>query len=327
MWMKATEHTEISDPKPLAPETSPKPFTLYPIEILTFKKRRKCTFGRSMIEDIIPNQKSLNWGLGMMLLSIQQTAWPKIIAKLGALQQTLTNEPGEIITDHGIAQGVDGIKYMQPPNFSSTPMNVTEKILDMTRQVTGTTEVSSGEVIGANMAAAAIVALQNQAQKPNQGYQKMLGRSKKRQGRIKEEFAKTYYSMPRPITGKDAEGKEVTRPFVGTDHFETNFKLKIDVGTASEYSEPLQMTVTQGMYDKGDITKYQFIKYSPKNLVTTEMREDFEREEKKMLEQQQMQAEAMKQADSIHSQLSPEEQQHLAENPQLLNEAMASVQR
>jgi len=59
----------------------------------------------------------------MMLLSVQQTAWPKIIAKVGALTQTVTNEPGEILTDHFI--NGEGIKYMQPPNFSSMPITLT----------------------------------------------------------------------------------------------------------------------------------------------------------------------------------------------------------
>jgi len=326
MWMESTKYTTITEEKPLSPDGS-KPFELYPIDMLVFKKRRKCCFGRSIIEDIIPNQKSLNFGIGMMLLSIQQTAWPKILAKVGALNQQLTNIPGEIIEDHSLSPGVDGIKYMQPPNFSSTPMIIGEKLLDMTRQVTGTTEVNSGEILGANMAASAIIALQNQAQKPNQLYQKMFARSKKRQGRIKEEFVKTFYSLPRPIYGKDENGLKVTRKFTGTDHANSNFKLKLDIGTASEYSESLQMSVIQGMYDKKDITKYQFVKYSPKNLVTTEMREDFEREEKQLEEQQQQQMQIQQNAENIHAQLTPEEQAMVQQDPTLVNKAMMSLQQ
>ena len=65
--------------------------------MLGFKRRRKCAYYRSFIEDIIPNQKSLNWGMGMQLLSVQQTAWPKIISKVNALQQAITNTPGEVV--------------------------------------------------------------------------------------------------------------------------------------------------------------------------------------------------------------------------------------
>ena len=325
MWMKSTEHAEVSDPKPLSPEGG-KPFTLYPVETLTFKKRRKCAFGRSIIEDIIPNQKSLNWGLGMMLLSIQQTAWPKIIAKLGALEQSITNEPGEIITDHGIAQGVDGIKYMQPPNFSNTPMIITEKIMDMTRQVTGTSEINSGEVLGANMAASAIIALQNQAKKPNEGYQNKLFRSMKNIGRIWEEFYKTYYNTPRPITSTNDEGKDVTKTFTGVDHADKNFKLNIDVGPASVFSESLQVSILDKLHDNKELDKYQYVKYMPSNVVPSELKHDFEKEKQKIDEQAAQQEQITEQANNIHSQLTPEEQQHLAENPHLLDQAIANVQ-
>ena len=54
----------------------------------------------------------------MLLYSVQQTAWPKILAKFGALAgQVITNDPGEILTENYYVGGVDGIKYMQTPNF------------------------------------------------------------------------------------------------------------------------------------------------------------------------------------------------------------------
>jgi hypothetical protein len=320
-WTKVTETAIVQKPVKLSPTETP--FCRYPVEVLVFKRRRKCVYGRSIIEDIIPNQKSLNWGLGMMLLSVQQTAWPKIIAKMGALVQSVTNEPGEILIDHSGMQGIDGIKYMQPPNFSSMPMMLSDKILEMTRQVTGVTEVNSGEILGANMAAAAIMALQNQAKKPNESYQKKLYRSQKNIGRIEELFFKCYYNLPRPIKGKDAQGKDITKIFEGAKYADMQFGLKIDVGPASEYNESLQMTVVQAMYDKKDLTKYQFVKYAPKNIVPQELSHDFEKEEEQILEQQKLQAEQQAQAQAqpnpqdILSQLSPEELQHLQENPAL----------
>jgi hypothetical protein len=274
-WVKVTESAIVQKPRPLSPGATP--FTLYPIEIVVFKRRKKCTFGRAIIEDIIPNQKALNWGLGMMLLSVQQTAWPKIIAKMGALTQAITNEPGEILTDYG-NPGTDNIKYMQPPNFSTTPVLLAEKIMDMTRQVTGTTEVNSGEVIGANMAAAAIIALQNQARKPNEKHEKIFGRSIKNVGRIWEMFYKTYFNMPRPITTKDETGKEVTRTFTGSEYADMGFGLSIDVGPASVFNESLQVSIIDKMYDKGDLDKYGYVKYLPKNTVSSELRQDFEKE-------------------------------------------------
>lgn len=324
MWIQVIEGLTITDPTPLAPNGG-KPFTLYPVEIGVFKKRRKCTFGRSMIEDIIPNQKALNWGLGMMLLSVQQTAWPKIIAKMGALQQPITNEPGEIITDHGAMPGVYGIQYMQPPNFSSMPILITEKLMDMTRQVTGTTEVTSGEVIGANMAASAIIALQNQAKKPTEGNGLMLVRSLKRVGRIYEEFDKCFGTMPRPINSKNEAGEEITKSFVGAESADINFDLKIDITPTSILSESLQMTVVKEMADRQWLDKYAYVKYSPSNIIPAEMKVDFEKEEKQMLEMQTQQAQMQQQAGNIMGALSLEEQQAIQADPTIVNKAIAST--
>lgn len=325
MWVQVTESTVVQDPTPLAPAGG-KPFTLYPIEILVFKKRRKCTFGRSTIGDIIPNQKALNWGLGMMLLSVQQTAWPKIITKQGALLQTITNEPGEIITDHNALPGVDGIKYMQPPNFSSMPIVIAEKLMDMTRQVTGTTEVTSGEVIGANMAASAIIALQNQAKKPTEGNVQMLVRSLKRVGRIYEEFNKCLGTMPRPIQGKNDAGEEITKQFTGTDSKDINFALKIDITPTGVLTESLQLTIIKEMADRQWLDKYAYTRYAPVNLIPAQMKQDFEKEEKQMQQLQTQQADMAKQAGDIMGNFSLEEQQVLQQNPQMMTNAMASMQ-
>lgn len=325
MWLSTTEMTIVDDPKPLSPDGS-KPFTLYPIEILTFKKRRKCSFGRSIIEDIIPNQKSLNWGIGMMLLSVQQTAWPKIITKVGALQQAITNEPGEIITDHNSMPGIEGVKFMQPPNFSGLPMQITEKLMDMTRQVTGTSEINSGEVLGANMAASAIIALQNQAKKPNEAYQNKLFRSIKNIGRIWEEFYKTYYNMPRPIQSKLDDGTEITKQFIGTNSAETSFGLKVDVGPASVFSESLQVSILDKMHDKGDLDKYQYVSYLPSNVVPSELKHDFEKEYEQLKEQQAQQAQMAQHVGNIMGELNPQEQAELQADPTLINKAMAQVQ-
>lgn len=328
-WTKVTESAIVQKPRPLAPEGASKPFTLYPIEVVVFKRRRKCLFGRSIIEDIIPNQKALNWGLGMMLLSVQQTAWPKIIARVGALQQAITNEPGEILTDNSSAPGIDGIKYMQPPNFSSTPIVLAEKILDMTRQVTGVTEVNSGEVIGANMAAAAIIALQNQARKPNEKFEKIFGRSIKNVGRIWEEFYKVHYNLPRPISSQDEQGKEITKTFTGSDYAEMGFGLSVDVGPASIFNESLQVSIIENMYSVKDLTKYQYVKYLPQNTVPSELRQDFEKEEEQLQQQQELQGQQTQQQqimiDEAIKQLSPEELQTLESDPKLMEEFVNSI--
>jgi hypothetical protein len=320
-WTKICKDSVVLKPAPLSPTSeeyrSEYRIKLYPVELLVLKPRRKCTYGRSMIHDIIPNQKALNWGIGMMLLSVQQTAWPKIIAKVGALMQPVTNEPGEILTDNYGQPGIDGVKYMQPPNFSSFPMLLTEKLVEMTRQVTGVTEVATGEAIGANMAAAAIIALQNQAKKPNEMYQKKLFNSIKNIGRIWEEFYKSYYNMARPIAGTDKDGNEITKKFIGSQFAQMEFGLKIDIGPASVFSESLQMAVLDGYADRGWLDKYQHAKYAPANVLPQDLKSDFEKEQEQM---QLMQEQNSNMVNAAMNALTPEEKAVLQQHPEIMEQ-------
>lgn len=324
-WTKVTESAVIQKPTPLSPEGA-EPFELYPIRLLVFKRRKKCIYGISVLKDIIPVQKMVNFIYGMIANGIQDVAWPKIIAKMGALQQTITNIPGEILIDHFSTPGVDGFKFMQPPNFSKFPVEVADRLIEMQRQTNGTHDVITGEQLGANMAAAAIIALQNQAKKPVENDQKKFYRAEKDCGLICQEFYKCYYNMPRPIKGKNKEGQEVTKIFDYQKYKNMGFGLKIDVGPASVFSESLQVTIIENMYQKGDLNKYQLVKYLPTNSVSSELRQDFEREAEQMAQQQEMQAKQQAMIDAALAELSPEELAELNANPQLMNNFIAMIQ-
>lgn len=238
---------------------------LYPIAVFPWQRRKKCLWGYGEVEGIIPNQKSINFNVGMMLLSVQDNSWPKLIVKPGALRQSVTNMPGEILTDHYTSG--DGVKYMQPPNFNYMAINLVDKVLDLSRSTSGVTEVATGEQLGANMAASAIIALQNQAKVPIDNIQKRFYRTIKDVGRIWEEFFKTYYSLPRLITVDEVDGSQTAKGFTGTKYSGVEFKLKIDVGASSTYSESLGMATLDKMYDKDDISVDDYIELAPDNVM------------------------------------------------------------
>lgn len=231
---KATRSVEICKAVPLTPQGSPVRIKLYPVAALNWKLRKACFYGIGEIEGLIPNQKLINFMYGMQALAIQQMGFPKIVARPGAIRQPLTNEPGEIVTDYSNG----GISYLQPPAFSSAATQVSNDMIDLTRVVTGTTEVTTGESLGANMAASAIIALQNQAQTPVNEIQRRYWHAVKEIGRIWMEFFKTYCSDKRDIVIE--MGDEVSgRAFTGTDYAMYDFDLQVDVGASSEYSAVL----------------------------------------------------------------------------------------
>ncbi len=313
-WVEVTKNATVVKANRLSPSEDCK-FELYPADMLGFKRRRKCAYYRSFIGGIISNQKSLNWGISMQLLAVQQTAWPKIIAKVNALQQAVTNTPGEILTDYG--QGGDGFKYMQMPNTPNTAPALTQTLLDYTRSVTGITDVATGEQLGANMAASAIIALQNQAQKPNDDYMNDVVAAVKRHGEIWEQFFKCFYNLPRTIRSKDDKGKDAFKIFDGTKGRGIEFDLMVDVGPSSVYSESLQVSILEQMKADGDIDKYDKAEYMPKNTIPQGLREKLKKEKDEMMEQQELQLEQQKLVDDAVSQLTPEQQAVVKADPNI----------
>ena len=311
-WTKVVAGATIQKARRLSPSESK--FNVYPVEFLIFEPRNKSSFGRSAIEDAISVQKAINFIYSMIAYGVQQTAWPKILAKAGALLQSITNAPGEIITDHDQGNPGDSVKFMQPPNFSNAPQALIDNLTTTLRQTTGSDQTISGEALGANMAASAIIALQNQAKKPNDYAMKQLFASNKRIGKIWENFYKCYYILERTIVKEDSKGKKTAKRITPSDYKDIDFGMSIDVGPGGDYSEALQFSFVEGLYNKGDITKYQYVKYAPNNVVPPEMKSDFEEEQQKQLEMEQQQSNV----NALISQLTPEEQQMVQQDPSLL---------
>lgn len=239
--------------------------TLYPIALMPWQKRKRSIYGIGEVEGMIPAQKAINWLMGMNILSVQDTAWPKLLVKPGALKQEVTNAPGEIIEDHSISGS--GIGYLQGAGLGSGAMGLTDKLLELLQYSSGVSEVVSGEPFTASMAASAIIALQNQAKQPIENIRQRFYRVIRDVGRIWEEFFKYYYTQPRPIIVEDETGEEATVLFVGSDFSGEAFKLEIDVGAGSEYSESLSQATLDKLFDAGQIDLDTYIELCPKTVM------------------------------------------------------------
>lgn len=276
-------------------EEKPK-ITLYPIVVLIYKKRKKSFYGIGEAKDIIPINKLYNQLKGMMALNVIRTGNPNILAKKNALKQQLTNEGGQLINDY-YEGGGDGIKYMQPPNFSNEFSKICAEIFEMARTLTGNTDVSTGEVLGANMAASAIIALQNQARTPIKEIQSRFFGCMKEVGDIWCQFYKTFYSTTRKVS-TEKNGVIETRNFKGTDYAGTDFKTKVEVAVSSD-KESLSMSVLENMKAAGDINKYQYVELAPDSAIPfkAKLKEMWEQED----EQKQLLAQAMEQIKQYQS--------------------------
>lgn len=289
-------------------------FEPYPIALFSWEDRKKSIFGIGEVEGMIYNQKCINFISAMQILNVQDTGWSKYIVKFDALKQTIQNVPGEVIQDKSNQQG-DNIKAMQPAQMSNQAFELLNNMISNTRIFNGVSESITGESMGANMAASAIIALQNQAKVPLDNIRKKFFRYQKDIARIKEFFFKCKYNLPRTIQvqADDAitsgklnqpqpqqpinpmqlqQGQQGQQPqqsqvqpngqpqpasatFTGTKYKDVPLSLKIDVGAGSTFSESLQMNVLDMMAGKGWINKYEFAKFSPENVLPETLKHDW----------------------------------------------------
>ena len=253
---------------------------LYPVVVGQHKLRKRSIYGIGEIEQAIPNNKAINFNLGMMLFSVQQTSWPKIIQKVNALaQQQITNEPGEIITDTTKGQGW-GVKYLDVPGFNVQALTLTDKLLDLTRTFTGSTEVVTGEVLGANMAASAIIALQNQAKKPIEMYQKRFYRIHEKIGKIYEQFFKYYYNDGR-IFSYEENGQVYAISMNGSQYENFDFNLSVETGAGGQWSESLSVSLLDNLKADGTIDQDEYIELYPDSIMPFKQKLKRMREKKK----------------------------------------------
>lgn len=237
---------------------------LYPIALFTWTKRKKCIYGIGDTEGLIANQKAINFSLAMMLLSVQQAGWPKLITKPGALKQKVTNQPGEMLVDHYIGNG-EGIKYLQGQAFNPGALTLTDKFIEITKNLAGANDAAVGEAPGADMAAQAIMLLQRSAGLPLEDIKKTFYRTMEDVGRIWEQFWKHSYNLERAIKVKNEVGEETMETMIGTDYQDYPMDLRIDIGPSSTYSEYMAQATLDKLYDKGAIDTVLYLKYSSPN--------------------------------------------------------------
>ncbi len=224
----------------------------FPIVVGSYEERECSIYGIGEVSGLINNQKTVNNILALQAYATENNAFGKIVVKGDALgDQKIDNRPGQILYDNSKVSS-QGIYRLTDPTLSSMPLTEIETIIGLSRSVTGSTEVLSGEVLGRNMSGQAIAQLQSQALLPTEEKRQRLQESKMKQGRIMEMFFRTHYDEDREFTYSTKEfntAKNKTEELIKRDVFNalnyTNeiFDIVVEVtaGTRSSVSGDIAM--------------------------------------------------------------------------------------
>ena len=197
-------------------------------------------------------------------------------------------------------------------------------MFELVRTTTGVTDVSTGETLGANMAASAIIALQNQAKTPIKELQNRYFNAVKDVGDIWLEFFKAYYNTDRNISVENEEGKVENRVFNGSNYAGIDYKLKVEVTVAPD-KETLAVSLLDAMRDRGDITKEQYVELMPDAAMPfkAELKEQWKEEKEDVLVQALQQ---IQQLEMIIEQMQGQ-QGDAARSNEMLGQAMGQIKQ
>lgn len=290
--------------KSLIPEQT-KAF-LYPIVVGNYEIKEKCIYGLGEVEGLIPNQKAINFNIAMALLNSQEMAWGKYVVHPNALKgQVITNEPGQVIVDYSGTQ--NGVRKMTEQVISGQPLQIIDTITQLTRVVTGSTEVMTGETLGAGMSGAAIAQLQAQASQPIEELKDSFWLVKEKQGKVLAQFFKLYYTskeftymaspseieksqLPNteaPQMTNTTEGEEIqmTDVFNSDDYKGTEFSIVVEATSGTKASAAGDINALDVLLAKGNISIKTYLKAYPKDALSnrTEILKGIEEDEQSQI--------------------------------------------
>lgn len=248
-------------------EKTPLGFTLYPIVVMQWERRKKSIHGVGDTEGLIPNQKAINFLMAMQLLSVQLTGWPKMVYNPNFVDsKSINNDPAQAIPDQS-PPGQRSIAYLTPGTISSHANGLVESFIDYTKQLSSAQDAATGDISKGNLNATAIMLLQKASGVPIESIKKRFYRAMEDVGRVWEQFWKVKYNTSRRVNMKDDDGQEYSEEFTGTNYADVNLNLKIDIGPASSYSEELMMASLDKLYDREAIDLEDYLEYAPKNVI------------------------------------------------------------
>lgn len=266
---------------------------LYPIEVYQYKSRKYSIYGRGEVEPIIPNNRTVNFNAAMMSKSVEDQGFGTIVAKEGALPYgaKITNDPSKVLIDKYKGSG-NGFYTLNKAPFNAAAFNLNDNIMTMTRTVTGSTEVMTGEVLGKNQSGTSIAYLQQQAQKPIDKLAKRYKKFRERVARVEMQYYVLDYEdkqyeteisveelraaaeeqvvngdMTEEMVAQITKPEKIKEIFNGREFRDVDFDITIEAGAASQYSEIASLQILENLLSAKYIDLRTFLEMYPSTLL------------------------------------------------------------
>ncbi len=242
--------------------------SLYPIAWNNWEKQKNSYHGRALVSGIIPNQIFINSMFAMIMRHLQLEAFPKTVYNADVIGQW-TNEIGQAIAVHGLQPGMainQVAANLNPADMSTQILGVVDRVVQLTKECLGVTDVQMGSVKSENTSA--IMVMQSNAEVPLENIRAGMYEWCEDIVQILLDMMGTYYGerlivMPRnfeTVSQDISSGLPVMNQYTGMfkttsesrrvmqEYDFSKFKhlwmsVRVDVGSGTAYSE-IAMTKT-----------------------------------------------------------------------------------
>lgn len=237
---------------------------LYPLSIFNWETRSDRIYGESEITYLIPNQIAINRMITAQVWSAMTSGMPMMVVNGDTVTGELTNDPGQIIKIYGSNEDVSGaVKYVTPPDFSSNFSKSINDLINNTLTQSGANEAALGDSQPDN--ATALITLQKAATLPLQLIKNRFYCFVEEFSRVWVDFWITKYGNRR-IKIEDENGIWYM-PFYAERYKNLMITSRVEVGPDSTYSTAESINTLTGLYEKGIITKKQYLRRLPVGIV------------------------------------------------------------
>lgn len=270
----------------------------YPFAVMQWANKTEDFYSKAELDFIKANQRQVNTLMGLQLMNIQLSGFPKMWSKKGALNpKSVKGNIGEILIDNSQSNGLN-FGWLQPAPLDNFATVLQDNLINHTKALNGAHDSDTGAAKADN--ATAIMLLQKQSATA-------LGKLKKKFYQYIEDIANiwleffcNYYIIDREYTFINNFGVEETKIFnAGTVDIDA-LNVKVDVGVSSQWSEEFTLNSLDKFLQMGLIDFKTYLKYIPANVVPFK-----ESLLKEMQAREEQQAEEAK--EYILSKLNPEE--------------------
>jgi len=234
----------------------------YSVAWMNWDKRKNSYHGQAVGTGLIPNQVFINKMFAMAMMSLMHTAFPKAIYNK-SLIAAWNNQIGAAIGVEGAGSINDVAKYLSPGQMSDQVFKTIDLAIKYTKDMLGASDAALGDVKPENTSA--IIAVQQAAAVPLETVKQNLYQFVEDIGYIWLDFMANYYGK-RSI---DVEvfGQRQIKEFDFSKLKDMKFRLKIDVGPSSYWSEITAMQTLDNLLQQEKITFLQYLDRVPNGLI------------------------------------------------------------